>query len=386
MVRMVAALTLITLLAGCGAANAPERGMPLGSATTGTWQRSADLPLTARDPGVLIATDAEVFAIGGDSSRPCPPQADCTMPDHYESDGAALNVDTAQWRTIAPAPMPIPGYTTSVFAAGHILVCINSWQPTPSTRLLDYDVTEDSWIERAIPERTSCDQLIADASQVVFASGTDENGVLPDRRLDLGTNQWSKLPDDPIGSAFDRVVVSTPHGLVLTAKTLVDNPGSQGPSFTLVALLDPVTGTWEVLPETEQIGGWQWSWTGRHLLSPLLGEADGGDEGNWGRPYPEGGIIDLPSGAWSPLPGSPEPNYRNRWSIDALGTRYSSVGGYVYDDETEKWTALPEPDDVPDSPGPAVWAQDKLFVVGGTDWDDDRGSRSTGVWKFSPEG
>ncbi len=256
------------------------------------------------------------------------------------------------------------------------------WHPKPLTRLLDYSVADDAWTERPIAVGTPC-QLVGDHNRVVFASGTDENGVLPDRVLDLETGNWSTLPEDPIGPAYDRVITSTPDGLVLTAKELVDNPGADEPSLTLVALLDPETNTWKRLPDTGQIGGWQWTWTGRHLLAPELGEADGGEVGNWGRSYPYGGTIDVPSGAWSPLADAPD-DYGRTSLIGALGVRYSNVGGYLYDDEDESWTILPEPAGVPEYPGAPIWADDQLIIIGGTDWDDNDGTRSEGVWQFTP--
>jgi hypothetical protein len=129
-------------------------------------------------------------------------------------DGAAFNVAKGTWHRIADAPLGIQDY------AGHAMVGDVLYIQTRSD-LLAYDVSDDQWKRIESPGGGA---LSADGSRLVFASDSDENGTHPDRVYDTTTGRWSKLPDDPIGPAFDRVITSTPAGLVLTAKKLVGNP------------------------------------------------------------------------------------------------------------------------------------------------------------------
>ena len=205
--------------------------------------------------------------------------------------------------------------------------------------------------------------------------------------LDIATGAWSELPEDPLGPAFNRHVATTPAGLVLTAQELVAEPGPERPSVLMAALYDENSGAWSRLPDTAQIDGWQWVWSGTRLVAPELGGADGGEVGNWGREYPFGGILAIPGGEWSPLPNAPEPlGIRWIWSASG-GGRFMVAGGYIYDDERESWTWVERPPGAAQAAGPAIWAGDRLVVVGGADWFSSRelnGTHSPQTWIYSP--
>jgi hypothetical protein len=64
------------------------------------------------------------------------------------------------------------------------------------------------------------------------------------------------------------------------------------------------------------------------------------------------------------------------WPVAALGGRFAATGGWTYDDDTASWAEVPRPNDAPKQPGAAVWADDRLVVVGGIDADRNGGSAS----------
>jgi hypothetical protein len=332
------------------------------------WQRLPAPPFDARSGPVVAWTGSQVLVVGGDDGPPCPPNADCVQPAHYARDGAALAVDDRTWHEIADAPVDVPPYSSSVMLDGSLYVLAGH-------ALLGYDVAHDAWREIATPTAFTGGQLVADADRLVVVSGSDEQGVTPDRVYHPGSQRWSTLPDDPIGPAFDRTITAIPTGLVLTAHELVDNPGGDGPSLVLAARLDRASGEWTRLPDGDQLGGGAWTWTGRHLVDPSLGGADGGEVGNYGRTIPFGGILDPATGQWSRLPHAPKEG-TGGWPVTALGGRFATTGGWTYDDETESWAEVPRPKGAPEQPGVAVWAGDRLVVVGGIDADRNGTSAS----------
>jgi hypothetical protein len=329
---------------------------------------------------VVVWTGAEVVVLGGDVGPACPPTADCVLTAPSRS-GAALDPIRGTWRELRDAPLDIPP-SSAAFAGGQVFVDL--WAPD-ERRLVSYDVGADRWVEWDIPGDLP-HMLVGDAERVLFVSNSDENVEQADVVLDVTTGEWSDLPPDPLGASFDRTFTPTPHGLVLTSRELVDNPGAEGPAITRAALYDWDSGRWSRLPDTGQIGGWQWIWTGCRLVAPELGSADGGQIGNWGASYPFGGVIDVPEGEWSPLPGAPDPSV-DPWIGSAMGGgRFAAVGGYVYDDREARWTHLPAPRGAAAEPGPAIWAGDRLVVVGGADWSGGEGNRRPETWVYTPPG
>lgn len=368
-----AAVTIAVAMALSSCATlTPAAGGPVAG-----WEQAADFPLAPREFATVAWTGSEVLVVGGAPGAPCPPNASCVFPE-VTADGAAYDPETDSWRDLAPAPFAF-GMSPGAYAAGRLVVSAYDGE---KTGVLSYDVAGDAWTELEAPAEISRLTPVADGDRILFVSGSDENGVLPDYAYDAVAGDWSTLPDDPIGPAFDRMLTPTAAGIVLTAKELVPNPGSEVPALTLAALLDRDSGTWTRLPDTELIGGWSWAVHGDRLIAPQLGGADGGDVNNWGREYPFGGVITLPGGDWSALPDPPEP--RASWLGDVGGARFSVTSGYLYDDEARAWTPLDGPAGAPESVGAAVWAGDVLIAVGGTTWAGMDSIPSTGVWIYTP--
>lgn len=353
--------TALLLLAGCGERGGPPAAPPEGAG----WERLDDLPLSRRTGPVVVWTGTEVLAVGGETGTTCPPTADCAEPNAAAADGAALDPTTGRWRRIAAAPMPVPAYTRGVVAAGHLFVRVGR-------ALLDYDIEGDRW--QRLPRAVSTwHDLVGDGDRLLLVSGSDEQGVRPDLSYDVPRGRWSRLPEDPIGPAFDRGIVPTGRGLVLLAHELTDSPGAGGrPSVVLAALLDRATGAWTRLPDSDQLGSGHWAAFGDRLVDAGTGASDGGgpEPGDYGREVPHGGILDLGTRTWSRLPDPPAERDRG-WVVDAAGERVVAAAGWFYDDARSTWTRIPRPPGGPDLPGPAVWAGDRLVVVTGSFRGDD---------------
>ncbi len=362
------AATAVTI--ACAAAPNDNQGVESPTEAAG-WHRVADPPLAPRLGAVTAWIRGEAYVVGGDTSRPCPPNADCRMPDSYAKDGAAFDPGTGVWRRIADAPQGIPSHASSAVTGDQLFVLTGR-------TLQGYDASTDRWST----VRTPADQrgaLLADGDRLVLPSGSDESGEVADHVYHVPTGTWSTLPPDPIGPAFDRYLTSTKHGLVLTAKHLVDNPGADGPALVLAARLDD-SGTWKRLPDSDQLGGWSWSWTGRRMVDPTLGGADGGSTGNYGRTVPYGGLLDPDTGVWSALPDPPREG-SGGWPVEASAGPRVAAAGWVYNDRDESWTRVSRPSGGPDQPGSAVWAGQSLLVIGGTGWSQaPRGQLSPHAW------
>lgn len=356
--RLAVVACLAATLTGCGD-GAPGEASPSIPAQTG-WERLDDLPLSKRTGPVTVWTGREVIAFGGDPGTPCPPNADCVQTNPMARDGAALDPDTGHWRSLSSAPIGIEPYAPSALVGDHLFVKVRE-------KVLDYDVRRDAW--STLP-RTVSDwyDLVADGDRLVLVSGSDEQEVRADLTYDVAKKRWSELPEDPIGPAFDRGMVASPSGLVLTAKKLVPNPGAgDQPSFVLAAMLDPKSGQWRRLPDGDLLGGGRTAVVGDRLIMPSPDASNGGGDGagDYGRLIPFGGVLDLEDDTWHRLPNAPR-YLGGGWPVDASGSRLIAAEGYVYDDASGSWLEVPRPPGAAERPGPAVWVGDRLVVVGGT--------------------
>lgn len=338
-----------------------------------------DFPLPARTLTTLAWSGSEVFLVGGGSGGACPPTADCEWGE-FARDGAAFDPVLGTWRVMREAPIDIPP-SPAAFAGGRLFISVTRGSSEPV--LLAYDVAADRWDTLDAPDSVPR-TLVADGDRVLFLSGSDEHGTSADLVLNAISGRWSELPPDPLGLTFDRLITPTPTGLVLTAKELVPSPGSDEPALTIAALYHRASGRWARLPDTRQIGGWTWMWTGSRLVDPHLGGSDGGEVGSWGRTYPHGGSISLPDGSWSPLTDPPAP-LQDAWISEVISSgRFALSGGYLYDDERDNWTVLGRPDGAALEAGPALWADEKLVVLSGADGTSAGGTVSQSTWMYTP--
>jgi hypothetical protein len=373
-VRILVTVALL-LTAACGTSAPP--GPPEVGTGAGTWRELPAAPLAPRQGPVAVWTGAEALFLGGDPSAPCPPGADCAGPDAYLRDGAAFDPERSTWRRTAPALAPIGPWTAAAVIGDEVYL-------EAARGLQAYDASEDTWtLHRSTIPLPAYAGLVADRGRVIVVRSERHREDAADVVLDPETGTWSDLPPDSLGPAFDRVITSTPLGLVLTGQELVPQPGSEEPSLVKAALLRRGAEQWELLPESDQLGGWRWTWTGARLVDPTLGGADGGEVNGYGRTIPYGGVLDPATGAWARLPDPPEP-LTGGWPVEALGGPLSAIEGWVYDDRDRSWTRIPRPEGAPSDPGSAVWAGERLIVLGGV--DPDAGytveAMSEGAWIY----
>jgi len=140
--------------------------------------------------------------------------------------------------------------------------------------------------------------------------------------------------------------------------------------------------------------GARWFTLDGRLIFPALGSADGGEVGNWGRPYPNGGILDPQRGAWSALPEPPagvDPAAGEAFAAGVVAGRqadYFGYRGWILDAVAQDWTPIPPLDhDEPLVTGRSVTAAGRdMLVFGGVRWLDGgtRGELSKEAWIWSP--
>lgn len=368
----VLALSLLALPA-CGS----EPSDPRPTAADDSWLRLPDFPLAEREGPIVVWTGHEVLAIGGETGDQCSPGADCSVANDSAKDGAALDPDTRKWRRVADAPRPVPSHSPHALVGDLFFVQVDK-------RLLAYDVRADRW--ETLPRRLEPgNQLLADGDRLVLVRGSDEQGVLPDLTYAPATGRWSRLPDDPLGPSYDRVVVSTPHGLLLGAHDLVESPGGgDEPSYLEAALLDG-NGKWREFGPSDRVGGFSGALGDRAISLSIATTNGGGDPpGDYGRQVPYGGRLDLRTGVWSDLVAAPKEG-SGGWAVHAPEGRLMASEGYVYDDDTGAWLRVPRPADASESPGPAVWAGDTLVVITGRNNGTTNAEvRSSEAWTWTP--
>ncbi len=361
------------------------------------WEKLPAPPLTPRTAVIAVAVGDRLLVVGGDDGPPCPPNADCAATPAPLRDGAVYDATTGEWTSVPEAPLGLLNQFPAT-VAGDVLYVLTD------TALVSFDATASAWDTHPLPATDRRDVRLAalgdrvaavagervgdsggqdDEAAGTEAAGTEEAG---DEVFDPATETWSRLPVDPLGPSFDRVLTDTPAGAVLTAKESVEAPGSTAPPIVRAAQLDPELKTWTRLPDSELIGGYRWAWTGERMVDPTLGEADGGTVNNWGRSLPYGGTFDPATKTWGRFVEAPDA-YSGGWAVEALGGPVSASGGWLYDDRTAEWSVLTAPDGAPGLPGAAVWVGDTLYVVGGQ-FDGRSGSAAltADVWALTVDG
>ena len=368
------------LLSGCAGS-----GHSTGGASG--WTALPGSPLSPRFGARAFWVGDRMVVMGGSQDRPCPPNADC-VPSTPLSDGASFDPATGTWREIAEAPVRLGGASAAVLnETVYLLMQGSVLEPgVPPPAFLAYDAQRDLWRELLLPpdEEEIGFVLAVAGERLILYQGSQENGVEHDLLFDPADQTWTELPPDPLIPSFDRTMVWTDAGLVLTGIEDVPQPGSTGPALYRAAVLDLETLQWKRLPDSEVVGYEPaWFWSDGQVVNPTLGSSDGGEVGGWGRSYPHGGILDPDSGTWSSLPPAPEPSGYPGVSLG--GDQYVvSLMGAVLHVPSGTWFELPPP------PGSVTeqavtWADDRLFVWGGVRWEGDESfSLVSDGWFWKP--
>ncbi|QCC77103.1 hypothetical protein [Nocardioides daphniae] len=297
--RLLHAVGLALILLVGGACSGEPAGGPAtdvrppSEATVGRWSRLPDLPLSPRRGPVVAAVGGRVVVVGGYTGFPCPPHADCVYDDDFARDGVTLH--DGGWQPIADLPVQIPERASSAVLPSGLFVLAEG-------EILHWRSDEDAWSRIPLPRGQQHGALVAHDGRLHLVQGSDELGERPDYVL-TQAGAWEPLPDDPYDASFDRAMVSTPHGLVLTRRSIAAVDRGTGATFVEAAVLR--ADRWRELGRSDQLGGGRWAWAGERAVDATLGGADGGQVNGFGRVIPYGGRLDPATGRWSRLPPRP---------------------------------------------------------------------------------
>jgi hypothetical protein len=191
----------------------------------GPWKQLPDPPLSPRAAPTGFWTGEEVVLVGGDT-EPCHPAAACAAPESPPlADGAAYNVRTNTWRSIAEPPFGFAWAVPFVFGAtAYLWVPGESYRPEAPSGFLAYRIDDDSWDELSLPTDgdPNAYMFLTLEDRIVAYNWGDETRELPDYVFDVGSEAWSELPDDPLSPGYDRVMRWTGEELVLFDHELGD--------------------------------------------------------------------------------------------------------------------------------------------------------------------
>jgi hypothetical protein len=369
------------LTAGACAPGPSETAAPAG------WQKVADSPLGPREQALGLWTGREVLLIGGSDAEPCMPNADCAVDPTPLTDGAAYEPGTGRWRPLAASPVPLLG-AQGVVLGPSAYVLPNAERP----ELFVHRIDRNTWTRLAVPFHPQHGyRLLAAGGRLVAYQSSDENAPGDDYVLDPATSAWTALPADPLGKAFNRGMAWSGRELMLFDHELIPHPGADGPALTRIAALDLTTGTWRRLPDAPMLSTGPWLLAGDRLVNPSLGGADGGRIGNWGRPYPNGGIVGTATGAWSALPDPPGGATLDAEALGGgarTGTSAVFVGltEYVLDTTTSTWQSVPALPGGRATGYTVVAAGGRMLVSGGARWgrSEDDGTLLATTWIWTP--
>jgi len=374
MALVVWGVGFLAAVAACGAgAGEPQPGGP--SVAAGSWVPMAPSPLVARYGAQTVAVDGRVLVIGGLTTNPCPPNADCAYPaEAGRVDGALYDPASDTWESIASAPIPIRYFQAA--AVGHEVV-VSADQPRRGrVQLMAYSVADDAWrLLPDIPDGGPTWPSIAagaDETLLVFA-GTHEEGRSADLVLDLGRNEWRTLPPDPLPRGFDRSLVQAGSDLVLIEIPIAE-VNSNGPATYKAAVIEDGSGRWRVLDPSD-IVGWDPTWlvVDGLVVNASLGFVDGGEVNPYDSPLAVGGMLDPADGSWLPLPHAPvadSASGRTPCLDRAVGDQQTIVAttGFAWNLDTDVWQGVPKlPDGERVECGGAV-VDGALVVWGGVQW------------------
>jgi hypothetical protein len=311
------------------------------------------------------------------------------------ADGAAFDPRTREWRRIADAPLPFEwAQGLVVGTTAYLWVLGSPERPDADAGFLAYHIEENRWEELPLPpgDLGWLHGIVQAGDRIVAYRGSDEQDEQPDFVFDPATSSWSELPPDPLSPSFDRSMAWSGRELLLFEHELVLNPGAEEPALTRAAALDLESGSWRRLPDSEILATGPWVVVNGRLVNPTLGGADGGEEGNWGRAYPYGGILDPASGEWSELPHPP--GGEEDWGSGVLDTpggvltesggHYFANRGWVLDTSDDAWIEIPPLDtDELVTGRTVVAAGDDLLVFGGARWDSVGATLLADAWAWS---
>lgn len=344
------------------------------------WWQVPPTPLSPRTAALGLWTGREVLLIGGSDAPACPPSASCAADPTPLTDGAAFDPGAGSWRRIADSPVPL--LDAQGVVAGKSAYFLGTRQ-----ELFAYEVGRDAWTRTPVPFDPAAGYgLVAAGERLVAFLGSDESRPGKDYLFDPRSAAWTPLPADPLGAGFDRAMAWTGSELVLFDRELVPNPGAEKPAVARAAVLDLAKRSWRRLPDSAMLSTGPWIMAGDQLVNPTLGGADGGEVGNWGRVYPNGGSVAPGSGVWSGLPNPPAGDTPSAGARTATDAVYFGVKGAVLDTTTGSWQMVSAAPDGNVTGRTIVAAGVRMLVFGGARWDaaEESATLLNDTWIWSP--
>jgi len=349
---------------------AADPGPTIPPGDPGTWRALAPSPLSARYASSTAWTGREVLVLGG-TDQECPDNARCADVPGGLTDSAAYDPATDTWRRLADAPLPFAG-ASAVWTGDVALVFVTG--DDGETTLLAYDPDDDGWSSRAESPVGFGHEPVWTGQRAVMVAprlATDpaERADQVDWAYDPDDDTWSALPADPADCAENRQGAWAGERLVVFSRPCLD-PGSGGIEpglYYRTTTFDPATDTWAGLPDSGVAGWGTWTAHGDKLVSLSIGAfGKAGTEG-LAAPTEMGGILDLASGTWSPLPG-PGPDVTS--VRDDVGYRGSAgdwvvAGRRMFDPATNQWRVMPPPPPGSAAVSSGVWTGTEILLWGG---------------------
>ncbi len=326
-------------------------------------------PLGPRNDAVVAAVDLDVLVVGGNNFF-CPPTADCASPEIAPLiDGAVFSTETLEWRPVADAPFGIDRAEAATI--GTAVYAITQCEKHPSCprgrAMVRYDLGSDEWSTLAAVPGMGYHQLVPVDGELYAISITDET-LEPDHRYKAESDTWVALESAPMPPAFDRFAVDVAGRLILYGSPI---DGEERDKF--VASYDPANDAWTELSRAPS-GGWQvFDVDDSIVLNPHFGSEPGG-------------LHDVSTDTWSPLPTPPS---SDRWRGDIAGVigdghaSYESADGWMLDLRNGEWIEVGPTDAAPSGASVAT-VGDALFVAGGHHWTDDEVRVDGGAFLWRP--
>lgn len=355
----------------------------------GVWRAMPAGPLGRRERAHAFWAGGELLVMGGSDAPPCPPYARCREPNVPAlSDGAAFDPVTGEWREIASSPVPL-GYASGLVHQDVVYLWVYGFEARPGTEtaFLAYDPDEDRWERLPMPTSAPNPAALGEmGDSLILYQTTQENSVGSDMLFDPETREWSALPADPLQPSYDRTMVWTGNELVLLGIKAVPHPHGAEPAFYRAAAYDMTSGTWRRLPDSEVIG-WSPTWypTAGGIINPAVGSSDGGEVNNYGRFYPYGGMLDPISGTWESLPDTPDQRAGFTGHTAGSSRLFLNNEGWVFDASARRWYPLEEPPDAAHDDSAVTWTGSDLIVWGGVSWDTADGELLDTGWMWRPD-